>query len=154
MGHQGWKQFWSQSGWEPGTARGSVACGEYVMVPPGLVTAMCVFPFISSETCHIMGLNTSYINSGTETKQTAQTTADVILWCGYAFKRRLDQKQHFTSERTEKRFSETTVWATLLHNSLTHYQVCSLRAHWLSSDGELASGGNGQYFGVSGVDCG
>lgn len=55
-----------------------MACGEYVMVPPGLVTAMCVFPFISSETCHIMGLNTSYINSGPETKQTAQTTADVI----------------------------------------------------------------------------
>lgn len=63
---------------EPGKERGSVACGEYVMVPPGLVTAMCVFPFISSETCHIMGLNTGYINSGTETKQTAQTTAEVI----------------------------------------------------------------------------
>lgn len=78
MGHQGWKWFWSQSGWEPVTERGSVACGEYVMVPPGLVTAMCVFPFISSETCHIVGLNTSYINSGSETKQTAQTTADVI----------------------------------------------------------------------------
>lgn len=58
--------------------RGSVVCGEYVMVPPGLVTAMCVFPFISSETCHITGLNTGYTNSGTETKQTAQTTAEVM----------------------------------------------------------------------------
>ena len=78
IGHQGWKRFWSQSGWEPGKERGFVACGEYVMVPPGLVTTMCVFPFISSETCHIMGLNTGYINSGIETKQTAQTTAEVI----------------------------------------------------------------------------
>lgn len=48
-GHHGWKRFWSQSGWDPGTERASVACGEYVMVPPGLVTAVCVFPFISSE---------------------------------------------------------------------------------------------------------
>lgn len=78
MGHQGWKRFWSQSGWEPGKERGSVACGECVMVPPGLVTAMCVFPFISSETCHIMGPSTGYINSGIETKQKAQTTAEVL----------------------------------------------------------------------------
>lgn len=53
---------------------GSVACGEYTMVPAGLVTTMCVFPFISSETSHIMGLNTSFINSGTEAKQKAQAT--------------------------------------------------------------------------------
>lgn len=47
----------------------SVACGEYTMVPAGLVTAMCVFPFISSETSHIMGPNTSFVNSGAEAKQ-------------------------------------------------------------------------------------
>lgn len=77
MGHKGWKQFWSQSGWELGMERGSVACGECVMVPLGLVTTMCVFPFISTETCHIMSPNTGYVNSGIETKQKAQTTAEV-----------------------------------------------------------------------------
>lgn len=61
-----------------GRRGGSVACGEYVMVPLGLVTAMCVLPFISSETCHIMGLNTGYVNSGTEAKQEAQVTAEVV----------------------------------------------------------------------------
>lgn len=56
---------------------GPAACGEYATVPPGLVTAMCVFPFISSETSHIMGLSTSFINSGTEAKQKAQATLEV-----------------------------------------------------------------------------
>lgn len=72
-------------GGNQGKERGSVACGEYVMVPPGLVTAMCVFPFISSETCHIMGLNTGYINSGIETKQ-AQWLWRLYDRCGYAFR--------------------------------------------------------------------
>lgn len=48
------------------------------MVPLGLVTAMCVLPFISSETCHIMGLNTGYVNSETEAKQKAQVTAEGV----------------------------------------------------------------------------
>lgn len=66
-------------GGNQGKRGGAVACGKYVMVPAGLVTAMCVFPFISSETCHIMSLNTGHINRGTEAKQKAQTTAEVIL---------------------------------------------------------------------------
>lgn len=57
---------------------GPVACGEHAMVPPGLVTTMCVFPFISSETSHIMGLNTSFINSGTQAKQKAQAILEVL----------------------------------------------------------------------------
>lgn len=61
-----------------GRRGGLVACGEYVMVPPGLVTTMCVFPFISSETSRIMGLNTGFINSGIEAKQKAQATLEVL----------------------------------------------------------------------------
>lgn len=61
-----------------GGKRGPAACGEYATVPLGLVTAMCVFPFISSETSHIMGLSTSFINSGTEAKQKAQATLEVL----------------------------------------------------------------------------
>ncbi len=57
-----------------------MACGEYGMVPPGFVTAMCVFPFISSETCHNMGPNIGYINSGIQAKQRAHTTTEVVQW--------------------------------------------------------------------------
>lgn len=94
-----------------GRRGGFVACGEYVMVPPGLVTAMCVFPFISSETCHIMGLNTGYINSGIETKQKAQTTAEVIrlMWICIQMLAQL-KKKHIRPLRMEKKsFGASTV---------------------------------------------
>ena len=112
-----------------GRRGGSVACGEYVMVPPGLVTTMCVFPFISSETCHIMGLNTGYINSGTETKQKCSNdcrgyTIDVEMHSDVGS----IKKRHIRPMRVEKkhwRLHRLSHWAACWFDTLPSMYIIS-----------------------------